>query len=244
MNSISRFAAAALAAAAVLGAAPDGAAAHSHHVRHVYFLYDASKSYVDDYDANYRTINNTLGEMSLHDGYSFAMIGDCGFSGTPAYEPKRNVAMEYRYFNERYDWIDRNSSDVSHAISALTRRNKTDFTDIEGALTQAAWQLRDSGDGERFLVIFSDMDNDPAPVCGGARAARTAGCGGPAGDLPPLGGIHVAIVNMTQNKADERDRHRYQCRRTLWEEQLHRANALSVRFFFGEAHLFPAAAAE
>lgn len=244
MNFICRFAVAALAAAAAQGSVLNRAAAHAHHVRHFYFLYDASKSYVDDYDANYHTIRNVLGTMALRDGYSFAMIGDCGFSGTPAYKPKHNVEMNYRYSKERYDWIDNNLTDLSDAISTLTRRNKTDFTDIDGALMQAAWQLRDSGDGERFLVIFSDMDNDPAPACGGTRMAKAAGCGGPIGDLPPLGGIHVAVVNMTSNKADERDRYRYQCRRAVWKERLHQANALSVQFFFGEAHLFPVDAPE
>ncbi len=85
-------------------------------------------------------------------------------------------------------------------------------TDISGTLLQAADALARLGPQERWLVIFSDLDED---LRHGLRRAR----------LPELAGVRVIAAEVHKLPADNRDPERYYARLARWRERLLAAGA-------------------
>ncbi len=85
-------------------------------------------------------------------------------------------------------------------------------TDISGALLQAADALARLDTRERWLVIFSDLDED---LRRGLRRPR----------LPDLTGVRVIAAGVRKLRSDNRDPERYYARLARWRERLLAAGA-------------------
>src|SRR6185312_6771099 len=142
---------------------------------HVYFLYDASKSYQGDEGANYRVIWNTLSGMLRYDKYSFSMIEDCSFQERSIFFRKNAEQKIFRSRLGETEWITKQTDDVRDAIEYLDG-NRTDSTDLVGAISLAGAMLRQDDADNRVVVIFSDMEHDPAADCPSLLPDRRAAC--------------------------------------------------------------------
>jgi len=80
-------------------------------------------------------------------------------------------------------------------------------TDISGALLQAADALARLDTRERWLVIFSDLDED---LRRGLRRPR----------LPDLTGVRVIAAGVRKLRSDNRDPERNYARLARWRERL------------------------
>jgi hypothetical protein len=164
----------------------------------VYVLHDISGTYFRELPENLLTNKQLLLQMRARDQMSIAQIVDCSFTD--------------RAVITRLDIPDRPSernNRITGVAGQLDRfgaaAKQTPFTDIRGALLQAAAELRASKASRRLLVVFSDMQEDPAPTCRRDPTARI-----------DLSGIAVVAANVAKLEADNRNPQGYFSRLDGW----------------------------
>ena len=145
--------------------------------RAVFVLFDASGTYAKAVPTAARSANLMIADLQPGDWIGVGQISSCSFSddeivvqqalpATPsrAGEAKRALFTSLQTYAEQV--------------------KPTKYTDIRGALAQAAFELRQRPENERYIVIFSDMVEDLAKSC------NTSG-------MPvDLKGIHVIASNV------------------------------------------------
>jgi hypothetical protein len=94
---------------------------------------------------------------------------------------------------------------------------RSEYTDIPGAMMLAAEYLREIPSGSRVMLLFSDMNED---LPDGARRS-----------LAPteFEGIEVVAMNVKRLASDNRDPQRFRTRLARWEQAVTRSGALSWR---------------
>lgn len=164
----------------------------------VYVLHDISATYFRELPRNVGINKALLPQLKARDEMAIAQIVDCSFSD--------------RAVIARADIPDR-PSERNAAILGIGRAldqfrdaaRQTPYTDIRGALLQAASDLQSSRTPQRLIVVFSDLVEDPAPTC-----RRDP-------DAPiDLSGIAVAAVNVAKMEADNRNPQGYFARLESW----------------------------
>lgn len=165
----------------------------------VYVLHDISGSYFRELPENLLANKQLLLQMRSRDHMSVAQIVDCSFTD--------------RAVITRVDIPDRPSernNRITGVASQLDRfgagAKQTSFTDIRGALLQASAELRASKAPHRLLVVFSDMQEDPAPTCRRDPSAKI-----------DLSGIAVVAANVAKLDADNRNPQAYFARLDGWK---------------------------
>lgn len=126
--------------------------------RAVFFLFDASGTYAKSAPAAAKAASYLVSELQPGDWIGASQISSCSFSEkeillqqqipeTPsrAAEVKRELFGKLKTYSEQV--------------------KPTKFTDIHGALAQAAFELRQRPENERVIVVFSDMIEDLAKNC-------------------------------------------------------------------------------
>jgi hypothetical protein len=164
----------------------------------VYVLHDVSGSYFRELAANLRLNKAVLPQLKARDQMEIAQIVGCSFSD--------------RAIIARADIPDRPSernAAILGIAGALDKFGATakqaPYTDIRGALLQAAGELQSGGAARRVIIVFSDLVEDPAPGC-----RRDA-------NLPiELKGISVVAVNVAKLEADNRNPQGYFSRLESW----------------------------
>lgn len=167
--------------------------------RSVFFVFDVSGTYVKAVPDATKLANVTIAELLPGDWVGASQISACSFSekemvlqrqlpGTPslAAEAKREL------FNEL-------TSYAQHVKSAK-------YTDIRGALAQAAFELKQRPESDRFIVLFSDMLADYGKTCDTSSVKLD------------LSGIHVIAANVI--KSDPADPQKYFDLLKDWEAQV------------------------
>ncbi len=173
----------------------------------VYVLLDVSGSYFRELDKATRAIRAMMASIKAHDSFAVAEIGACSFS---------DEAVILRFTapdrpSERQRAILASAARLSDYAS---HARATNFTDIRGAMTQAAQYLATRPAEQRRIVVFSDFEEDLAPTC--RRDTPLA---------RELNGMQIIATNVTRLPEDNRDPARYAKRLDTWRRLVEEAGA-------------------
>ncbi len=173
----------------------------------VYGLLDVSKSYFREVDKALRTLRVTMGFMRAHDSFAVAEIGACSFtddavllSFTAPDRPTERQRLVAAYGQKLAD----------HG----GRIKAANFTDIRGALLQAAQTLAARQAATRTIVLFSDLEEELPSSCRRDTALPVT-----------LRDMDVIATNVTRLPEDNRDPARYARRLDGWRQLVEAAGA-------------------
>ncbi|HKH68707.1 MAG TPA: vWA domain-containing protein, partial [Reyranella sp.] len=124
----------------------------------VYALLDVSGSYFRELDKAVRALRVMMGFMHAYDSFAVAEIGACSFT---------DEAVILRFTapdrpSERQRLV---AANAQRLAGYAAKAKATSFTDIRGALTQAAQQMAARPAATRAIVLFSDLDEDLPAGC-------------------------------------------------------------------------------
>ena len=168
------------------------------HARAVYVLLDVSGSYNQKLDGANPVINYLLGTLNSGDTMTVAKIDSASFTekdvvAKVTFDDRPSVANEQkRALRVRLDEFFKDRQPSAH-------------TDVSGALLQAGQQLDETGAGRRYIMIFSDMDQDLPK--GYVRNTKL-----------PLQGAEVLAMDVTKERADNINPQRYLDRLDHWKQ--------------------------
>ncbi len=172
--------------------------------RAVYLLLDTSGTYTAELDKAQKIMNYLLGTLDSGDSIAIARIDSGSFSekdiiAKATFDDRPSTAnQQKRMFKDKID-----------EFVAGTRRGSRN-TDITGGMIQAAEYLEETGAGEKYVLIFSDLEEDLKK--------------GHIRDFPiSLPDIHVVALNVTKLRSDNIDPRDYLNRLDLWEKRVYQA---------------------
>jgi hypothetical protein len=173
----------------------------------IYALLDVSASYFRELDKAVRTLRVMMGFIHAFDSFAVAEIGACSFT---------DEAVILRFTapdrpSERQRLV---AAYAQKLANYATRAKSTNFTDIRGALVQAAQHLSGRPAAGRAIVLFSDLDEDLPPGCRREQALPSS-----------LKGIDVIATNVIRLPDDNRDPPRYTRRLEGWRKLVEAAGA-------------------
>ena len=173
----------------------------------IYALLDVSGSYFRELDKAVRALRVMMGFMHAYDSFAVAEIGACSFT---------DEAVILRFTapdrpSERQRLV---AANAQRLAGYAAKAKATNFTDIRGALTQAAQQLTARPAATRAIVLFSDLDED-----------LPAGCRREAALPSSLKGLDVIATNVVRLPEDNRDPQRYTRRIDGWRKLVEAADA-------------------
>jgi len=168
------------------------------HARAVYVLLDVSGTYNQKLDAANPVINYLLGTLNSGDSITVAKIDSASFTekdivAKVTFDDRPSVANEQkRALRMRLD-------------DFFKDRRPSSRTDVSGALLQAAQELDESGDGRRYILVFSDLEQDLPK--GYVRDSHL-----------PLEGAEVVAVDVTKLHTDNVNPQNYVDRLNHWQQ--------------------------
>ncbi len=172
--------------------------------RAVYLLLDTSGTYTAEMDKAQKIINYLLGTLDSGDSIAIARIDSGSFS-------EKDIVAKVT-FDDRPSTANqqkRNFKDSIDTFIADTKRGSR-HTDITGGILQASEYLQETGAGEQYVLIFSDLEEDLQK--------------GHIRDFPiSLPDIHVVALNVTKLRSDNIDPRDYLERLDLWEKRVYQA---------------------
>ncbi len=164
--------------------------------RGVYMLVDTSGTYAEELKKAQSIINYLLGTLQPGDTLAVGRIDTGSFSekdilARVTFDQRPSAANnQKRAFQKKIDDFVEHVQGASH-------------TDISGGLLQAIEFLDESGAGRKYILIFSDLEEDLAK--------------GYVRDVPfQLNGFHVVALNVTKLRNDIRDPKNYLNRLEDW----------------------------
>ena len=169
--------------------------------RAVYLLLDTSGTYTAEMDKAQKIINYLLATLDSGDSIAIARIDSGSFSekdiiARATFDDRPSSAnQQKRRFKEQVD-----------EFVKATRKGSR-HTDITGGMLQASEYLFETGAGEKYVLIFSDLEEDLQK--------------GHIRDFPiSLPEIHVVALNVTKLRSDNIDPRDYLERLDLWENRV------------------------
>ncbi|HET7650681.1 MAG TPA: vWA domain-containing protein [Gammaproteobacteria bacterium] len=168
------------------------------HARAVYVLLDVSGSYSKQLAEANPVIDYLLGTLVSGDSLAVATIDSASFSeknivANVTFDDRPSVANEQkRALRAR----------LNHYFQNL---RPSEHTDVSGAVLQAAQELDESGDGHRYILIFSDLNQDLPK--GYVRKSKL-----------PLTGTKVIAVDVTKLHQDNVNPQNYLDRLQHWQK--------------------------
>ncbi len=172
--------------------------------RAVYLLLDTSGTYTAEMEKAQKIINYLLGTLDSGDSIAIARIDSGSFS-------EKDIVAKVT-FDDRPSTANqqkRNFKDSIDTFIADTKRGSR-HTDITGGILQASEYLQETGAGEQYVLIFSDLEEDLQK--------------GHIRDFPiSLPDIHVVALNVTKLRSDNIDPRDYLERLDLWEKRVYQA---------------------
>jgi hypothetical protein len=172
--------------------------------RAVYLLLDTSGTYTAEMDKAQKIMNYLLATLDSGDSIAIARIDSGSFSekdiiARVTFDDRPSTAnQQKRSFKARIDDF----------VSATKKGSR--HTDITGGMLQASEYLNETGAGEKYVLIFSDLEEDLQR--------------GHIRDFPiSLPNIHVDALNVTKLRSDNIDPRDYLNRLDLWKERVYQA---------------------
>lgn len=169
----------------------------STHQRAVYLLLDTSGTYSAELDKAKAIASYLLGSLTSGDSLSLARIDSASFSekdiiAKVSFDPRPSRANQQKRAFQ------------SQLGKFLGKVRGARHTDITGGILQAADWLNETGAGEKFILVFSDLEEDLRD--GYVRDFAI-----------DLTGIHVVALNVTKLRSDQIDPRDYRKRLASWE---------------------------
>ncbi|MDH5216805.1 MAG: VWA domain-containing protein [Gammaproteobacteria bacterium] len=166
----------------------------------VFMLLDTSGTYTEELQKAQKIINYLLANLTSGDSLAIARIDSGSFSekdivSKVTFDSRPSATNEQkRQFKRRVD----------NFISSV---RSSSYTDISGGVLQASEFLNETGAAEKYVLVFSDLEEDL--VKGHIRDFQI-----------PLVGIKVVALNVTKLRSDNVDPREYLKRLDLWEKRV------------------------
>lgn len=168
------------------------------HARAVYVLLDVSGTYNQKLDAANPVINYLLGTLNSGDSITVAKIDSASFT-------ERDIVAKVT-FDDRPSVANEQKRALRMRLDEFFKdRRPSSRTDVSGALLQAAQELDESGDGRRYILVFSDLEQDLPN--GYVRDSHL-----------PLEGAEVVAVDVTKLHTDNLNPQNYADRLNHWQQ--------------------------
>ena len=170
------------------------------HMRAVYFLLDTSGTYTQEIKKAQAIANYLLGVLVSGDSLGLARIDSGSFTekdiiAKVTFDTRPSYAnQQKRAFRQKLDRFVTSVKGSSH-------------TDITGGMLQAAEWLNETSAGHKFILIFSDLEEDLKP--GYIRDFAI--------DLTT---ISVVALNVTKLRSDQIDPREYMERLATWQARV------------------------
>lgn len=167
--------------------------------RSVFFVFDVSGTYVKAIPDAAKYANITVADMQPGDWVGASQISACSFS-------EKEIILQ-RQLPTTPSQADMTKRELFESFNAYAAQVKTaKFTDIRGALAQAADELKRRPEAERYIVLFSDMVADYSKSCDTKNMKLD------------LAGVHVIAANVI--KTNPGDPEKYFAMLSEWEAQV------------------------
>ena len=172
--------------------------------RAVYLLLDTSGTYTAEMDKAQKIMNYLLATLDSGDSMAIARIDSGSFS-------EKDIIAKVT-FDDRPSTANQQKRLFKNKIDAFVNNTKkgSRHTDITGGMMQAGEYLKETGAGEKYVLIFSDLEEDLQK--------------GHIRDFPiTLPDVHVIALNVTKLRSDNIDPRDYIERLDLWEKRIYQA---------------------
>jgi hypothetical protein len=167
--------------------------------RSVFFVFDVSGTYVKAVPDAAKLANITIADMQPGDWIGASQISACSFS-------EKEIILQ-RQLPTTPSLAATAKRELFEAFNTYAGGVKSaKFTDIRGALAQAAFELKARPEAERYIVLFSDMIDDYSKSCDTANIRLD------------LDGVHVIAANVI--KTNPGDPEKYFKMLSEWEAQV------------------------
>lgn len=167
----------------------------------VYLLLDSSGTYTEELKKAQSIINYLLGTLQPGDTLGVAKIDSGSFSekdiiAKMTFDKRPSLSnQQKRLFKQKID----------NFIASVKRGSA--YTDITGGLLQAAEYLHETGAGRKYILIFSDLEEDLKK--------------GHIRDFPiQVTGCEVVALNVTKLRSDNVDPREYFDRVEKWKAKV------------------------
>ncbi len=165
----------------------------------VYMLLDTSGTYVVELDKAKAIVNYLLGTLQPGDTLAVGRIDTGSFS-------EKDIIAKVT-FDSRPSMANNQKRAFQKKVNDFVAKvNRSDYTDISGGILQATEYLNEVGSGKKYILIFSDLQEELAK-----NHVR---------DVPfQLNGFEVVALNVTKLREDIRDPKNYLQRVTRWRKK-------------------------
>ncbi len=148
--------------------------------RSVFVVFDVSGTYVKAVPDATKYANLLITELQPGDWFGASQISACSFS-------EKEIILQ-RQLPETPSMADQTKRELFQQLSAYAGQVKSaKYTDIHGAIAQAAFELRQRPEAARYIVLFSDMVGDYSKSCDTSDIKLD------------LAGIHVIAANVIKS---------------------------------------------
>jgi hypothetical protein len=165
----------------------------------VYMLVDTSGTYVAELDKAKAIINYLLGTLQSGDTLAVGRIDTGSFS-------EKDIVAKVT-FDSRPSLANNQKRAFQKKVGDFIGKvERSEFTDISGGILQATEYLNEAGSGKKYILIFSDLQEELAK-----NHIR---------DVPfQLKGFEVIALNVTKLREDIRDPKNYLQRVKRWRKK-------------------------
>ena len=176
-----------------------GCSSSTNRSKGVYMLLDTSGTYAVELKKAQAIINFLLGTLQPGDTLAVARIDTGSFS-------EKDIVAKVR-FDSRPSVANNQKRSFHQKIDTFVSGvSGSSYTDISGGLLQAIEYLNESGAGQKYILIFSDLKEELAK--------------GHVRDVPfQLAGFHIVALNVTKLRDDIRDPKNYMVRVEQWRDK-------------------------
>jgi hypothetical protein len=172
------------------------------HTKAVYLLLDTSGTYTEEIDKAQSIANYLLGTLASGDSLGLARIDSGSFS-------EKDIIAKMTFDSRPSRTNQQKRGFRAELDRFVTSVQGSSHTDITGGMLQAAEWLNETGAGNKFILIFSDLEED---LREGYIRDFTI----------DLTGIRVVALNVTKLRTDQVDPREYMERLGFWEERVER----------------------
>ena len=173
-----------------------GCSQQSNRAKGVYMLLDTSGTYAVELKKARLIINYLLATLQPGDTMAVGRIDTGSFS-------EKDIVAKVT-FDARPSVANNQKRAFQNKVSTfVTGVRQSSYTDISGGMLQAIEYLNESGSGNKYILIFSDLQEELAK--------------GYVRDVPfELSGFHIIALNVTKLRADNQDPKNYLARVEQW----------------------------
>ena len=177
-----------------------GCTQQTNRAKGVYMLLDTSGTYAVELKKAQLIINYLLGVLQPGDTMAVGRIDTGSFS-------EKDIVAKVRFDARPSVANDQKRSFQNKVNQFVNSASQSSHTDISGGLLQAVEYLNESGSGNKYILIFSDLQEELAK--------------GYVRDVPfELSGFNIIALNVTKLRADNIDPVKYQDRVTKWRTEV------------------------